>query len=96
MNVCRGDPILRRRLREHVKKEMALRNRLLLDPRESVVVVRQQKHLPFQRNVVKSVMRKPQAPVVGNVEELWTTKRTGGGKVKTRRNRPTPYKTFRL
>lgn len=82
-------------MREQLKKETELRKRLLLHPRDSMIIVRQQGYLPFQRNVVKSVMKKPQ-PVVGNIENLWTTKRTGGGKVKTRRTRPTPYKTFRL
>lgn len=87
MSICRGDPVLRQRLQEELKREIEARRRFVLDPRASVTVRRQQKSGPFQRNAVKQVKRS-QEKCFGGIEDLWTTKRTAGGKMRTIRTRP--------
>lgn len=95
MNICRGDPVLRKRLQEQLKRDMETRRQLVLNPGASVMVERQKKGGLFQRNVLKEVKKKQQG-IVTNIEDLWTTRREGARKAKTRTARTAPYKYVRL
>lgn len=98
MRICLGDPILRKRLEEQMKREKELRRLYYLNPSASTSVRRVERRGGcFQKNTVKQV--KSVRPQLGmySMEDLWPKKNSsGGGKVKSSRAWTVKRSTVRL
>lgn len=109
MAICRGDPVLRVRVRSQLKKLVEWRRQALLDPRMAVTVHRMQEKRLFHTNVEKVVTRNMEferqrelyqrtQPVarVFSIEDKYAG-RSGAGKEKRLRNKyKKPYRSMRL
>lgn len=99
MGICLGDPVLRRRLQEHRRRDIEARRQFYLNPSASMTVSRQAKAGPFGRNVIKQVKTNVQFSA-GAAEGLWTKKptttRNSGGKIKTTRGKSCLPRSVRL
>lgn len=87
MDICRGDPVLRRRLRMQLKEEEKMRRELMVNPGLAVEVQRVTEEKMFHPNAVKIVKRLnlPEFPVL--------TKKVDGRKNKRATEvRKTPYR----
>lgn len=69
-----------------MQQEMEARRQYYLDPSLAVTVRRQgSKSGPFKKNVQKEVKSHAQQNSYYSMEDLWTTKQSGGGKIKSSR-----------
>ncbi|KAL3289833.1 hypothetical protein HHI36_023224 [Cryptolaemus montrouzieri] len=96
--VCRGDPILRRRIRNHVKKIRKERERVFLNPSIGVEIVRVEITSIFERNRSNNKQIKVKRDILPQMVRVPKTKKEiYGGPIRSKSDvRHSPYKRLRL
>ncbi|KAK9872784.1 hypothetical protein WA026_019567 [Henosepilachna vigintioctopunctata] len=97
--ICRGDPVLRMRIRQRILQIREQKRRVLLDPSAGVVVERVEPTTMFQRNN-KHLKKVSVARIFVTEVPKWLPKidkhRTAGPIRRKRDARNAPYKNLRL
>ncbi|KAK4876921.1 hypothetical protein RN001_009427 [Aquatica leii] len=107
MSVCKGDPVLRRRVRSFIRKEQQLFKKSTLNAKLQVEIIRQDQPQLFNRNQKKvvtvgklifprpSFTEKPTAKYFTLSES--DNRPSGGGKLRKKcKDRLVPYKVIRF
>ncbi|KAB0791311.1 hypothetical protein PPYR_03111 [Photinus pyralis] len=110
MKICKGDPVLRRRIRKRIIEERKMWREAVTNAKMGVDVMREETPQPFARNVKKVVkIRQLHIRRHAELNSLEQTampfdlgvvgsRSNGGGKLKTRKNhkvRAEPYNAIR-
>ncbi|KAB0796405.1 hypothetical protein PPYR_10466 [Photinus pyralis] len=108
MKICKGDPVLRRRIRKRIVEEKKIWREIVTNARMGVDVIREETSQPFARNVKKVVEIRPlhfrrpaeQETLKAVPFELGVvgSRRNGGGKLRVKKNhkvRAEPYNAIR-
>ncbi|KAL3289829.1 hypothetical protein HHI36_023220 [Cryptolaemus montrouzieri] len=96
--VCRGDPILRRRIRNHVKNIRKERERVILNPSTGIEIVRTENTSIFERNRSNNKQIKVERDILPQMVRLPKIKKEVYiGPIRSKSYvRHSPYKRLRL